>query len=292
MSRAMFIKAWLLLMTLFLTPTAGNLTINGNSAFDNQINKILHWDGTRESLGVGPDIVAGVSIAVGLALVLCGYKLIRPAMFISGFAVGSIVCFVLFERAFRDKSYVATACWVAFAVGGLLLGALVVVLYPVGVFLVGAFAGLLLATQFQTSFGYAISKSHPEVVFVVLLVLCGVVGGALAVKIERPFLIVATAWAGAVATAWGIGYFAGGYPNAGSLPRHVDGTTYIPGAWWGYLGGQVAVAMLGMALQFRQSPPPEGQDEDHKHHLVVGQQPVTYVAAATPPAKGNPVRYV
>ncbi|KAF0691157.1 hypothetical protein As57867_017500, partial [Aphanomyces stellatus] len=70
--------------------SAANITINGNSAFDNQVNKILHWDGTRESLGVGPDIIAGAAIAVGLALVFLGYKLIRPAMFISAFAVGAV----------------------------------------------------------------------------------------------------------------------------------------------------------------------------------------------------------
>ncbi|KAF0699290.1 Aste57867_10132 [Aphanomyces stellatus] len=266
--------------------SAANITINGNSAFDNQVNKILHWDGTRESLGVGPDIIAGVAIAVGLVLVFLGYKLIRPAMFISAFAVGAVLSFVIFENAFRDKSYVDTACWIAFAVGGLLLGALVVCLYPVGVFLLGAFAGLLLATQLQTSFGYAIAPAHENIVFIVLLVVCGLLCGALALWIERPFFIVATSWSGAIAAVWGIGYFAGGYPNAANLQKHMSGDKWVydvPNAWWGYLAGTVVLALIGMWVQFRNTPQPQPQ-------AVVGQ-PVTYVAVSTP-VKGNPIRHV
>ncbi|KAF0683294.1 hypothetical protein As57867_024569, partial [Aphanomyces stellatus] len=267
-----------------------NITINGNSAFDNQVNKILHWDGKRESLGVGPDIIAGAAIAVGLALVFLGYKLIRPAMFISAFAVGAVLSFVIFENAFRDKSYVDTACWIAFAVGGLLLGALVVCLYPVGVFLLGAFAGLLLATQLQTSFGYAIAPAHENIVFIVLLVVCGLLCGALALWIERPFFIVATSWSGAIAAVWGIGYFAGGYPNAANLQKHMSGDKWVydvPNAWWGYLAGTVVLALIGMWVQFRYYP---AQQQSQASQVVVGQ-PVTYVAVSTP-VKGNPIRHV
>ncbi|KAF0714389.1 hypothetical protein As57867_003881, partial [Aphanomyces stellatus] len=188
--------------------------------------------------------------------------------------------------AFRDKSYVDTACWIAFAVGGLLLGALVVCLYPVGVFLLGAFAGLLLATQLQTSFGYAIAPAHENTVFIVLLVVCGLLCGALALWLQRPFLIIATSWSGAIAAVWGIGYFAGGYPNAANLQKHMSGDKWVydvPNAWWGYLAGTVVLALIGMWVQFRYYP---AQAQSHASR----EEPATYVAASTP-VKGNPVRH-
>ncbi|RHY25430.1 hypothetical protein DYB32_008315 [Aphanomyces invadans] len=268
-----------------------NITVDGNSTFDNQINKILHWDGTRESLGIGPDVIAGLAIAAGFTAVFFGYRLIRPAVFLAGFAIGSIVCFIASERIFREKTYVETACWIAFALGGFILGLLVVWLYKVGIFLVGAFAGLLLATQLHTSFGYAIYPSDPQVVLIIFLVVFGLICGIVAVKIERPFLIVATAWAGAVTGVWGIGFFAGHYPNTANLKEHADAKgdwhVNVPDEWWGYLAGSIVLALLGMYVQFRQNPPPA---DPLTGPVVADHQPVAYVTVTTP-VKGDPIRH-
>ncbi|ETV95946.1 hypothetical protein H310_10606 [Aphanomyces invadans] len=270
------------LALLVLVPFVSGATVDGNSTFDNQVNKILRWDGTRESLGVGPDVIAGIAIAAGFTAVFLGYRLIRPAIFLAGFAIGSVFCFVVSERVFRDKAYVDAASWVAFVVGGLIVGSLVVWLYKVGIFLVGAFAGLLLATQIHTSFGHSFNPSDPHVALIVLLVVCGLACGAVAVMIERPSLIVATAWAGAVTGVWGIGYFAGNYPNAARLKQHADAKgawhVDVPVEWWGYLAGSVVLAFVGMFVQFR--------DQRSRQ-----EQPVAYVIASTP-THGNPIRHV
>ncbi|KAF0699281.1 Aste57867_10123 [Aphanomyces stellatus] len=251
------IHLWLGLVLFHLAGVVSvtpNVTIDGNSAFDNQVNKILHWDGSGQSLGVGPDIVAIAAIATGLALVSFGYKLLRPAIFLSAFVVGAVVAFVAAEKFVRGNSNATTLCWIAFAAGGLLLGALVLCLYPLGVFLLGAFAGLLLATQLQTSFAYTLSPAHPNTVFLILLAVCGLACGALALALERPFFIVATAWSGAIVAAWGVGYFAGGYPNAANLQKHLRSDQWIydvPTTWWLYVAGTVVVALVGMWVQFR-----------------------------------------
>ncbi|RHY49784.1 hypothetical protein DYB38_001199 [Aphanomyces astaci] len=281
-------SAMLYLLVVLPVVSAGsitNITVDGNSAFDNQINKILHWDGTRESLGIGPDVIAGIAIAAGLFLTFFGHKLIRPAMFLAGFAIGSIFGFIAAEKIFREKEYVETACWISFAVGGLIVGALVICLYKLGIFLVGAYAGLLLATQLQTSFGYAIYPSDPKIVLIVLMVVCGLVCGFVAVKLERPALIIATAWAGAVMCVWGIGFFAGHYPNTTNLKQHADAKgdwhVNVPNEWWGYLAGSVALALLGMFVQFRRRP--AGQES------AAAAAP-RYVEVSTP-AKGDPIRH-
>ncbi|KDO19505.1 hypothetical protein SPRG_15320, partial [Saprolegnia parasitica CBS 223.65] len=112
-----------LLVLLFMLHTTAALTVNGNSTFDNQVNRILHWNGDDfSSLGFGPEAVAGITIAIGTVLTFFGYKLVRPAIFVAGFIVGAVACFLLAERIFANASYIVTACWIAFVLGGLLVG--------------------------------------------------------------------------------------------------------------------------------------------------------------------------
>uniref|UniRef100_A0A4W5LP45 Transmembrane protein 198 n=1 Tax=Hucho hucho TaxID=62062 RepID=A0A4W5LP45_9TELE len=170
------------------------------------LNRILHWNGDDfSSLGFGPEAVAGITIAIGTVLTFFGYKLVRPAIFVAGFIVGAVACFLLAERIFANASYIVTACWIAFVLGGLLVGSLLVWLYKVGIFCVGALAGVLLATQIHNSFGYKIAPAHPDTVLIVLMVVLGLALGVLAWKLERPFLVFASSVVGAIATVWGIG---------------------------------------------------------------------------------------
>ncbi|KDO20214.1 hypothetical protein SPRG_13469 [Saprolegnia parasitica CBS 223.65] len=280
-----------LLLLPFLLHVASSLSVGGNSTFDNQVNKILHWTGDDfGSLGLGPEIVAGVAIGAGLLATFLGYKLVRPTIFLAGFTLGSVGFFLLAERLFANASYIDTACWIAFFVGGFLVGSFVLWLYKLGIFCVGALAGVLLATQIHNSFGYLIYPSSPNTVLIVLLIVLGLGLGFVALKLERPFLVFASSCFGAIGAVWGIGFFAGGYPNAAYLQKtfaNGDWIYHIPSSWWYYLAGTTVLCGLGIAVQFQELNKTKRAAQSNAVPADNGY----YITSASP-AYGNPVRHV
>ncbi|OQR82209.1 hypothetical protein THRCLA_11049, partial [Thraustotheca clavata] len=278
------------LLVLCMLQSTLAVTVKGNSTFDNQINKILHWDGTDySSLGVGPEVIAGVAIGIGLTITFFGYRLIRPCIFVTGFIIGSVVFFLAAESIFSNSDSIEVICWVAFAIGGLLVGFLLVWLYYVGIFALGALSGVLLATQFHNSFGYLIYPSHPNVVLYILMGVFGLTLGLIALKIERPFLVFATSCIGAIAAVWGIGFFAGGYPNTAYLQNTYSNGHWdydIPTNWWYYLAGMVVLCILGMIVQFQDLARVERMNQSN----AAPAQDQYYVASATP-KYGDPIRH-
>ncbi|OQR83430.1 hypothetical protein ACHHYP_14720 [Achlya hypogyna] len=235
---------------------ANGLSVPGNSSFDAQINRILHWDGLHQTnLGIGPSAIAAAAIGVGLAVTFYGFRLIRPVIFIAGFIIGAVCSFIGAELALKSQPYVVTACWVAFVFGGVVCGLLLVCMYRIGLVGVGALAGALVATVLHTSFGYKLYPQNPQVVLITLVVVLSIAFGILAFVMERPFVIFSTSALGAVMVSWGIGYFAGGYPNATNLPTSLDAVN-IPTSWWGYVLGTFLLCVLGMYFQFLSTAPP------------------------------------
>ncbi|OQR83476.1 hypothetical protein ACHHYP_14664, partial [Achlya hypogyna] len=101
--------------------------------------------------------------------------------------------------------------------------------------------------------------------------------------LERPFLVVASSIVGAIAAVWGVGFFAGGYPNAGYLQKTLsngDWVYNIPNSWWYYLAATVVLCGVGIFVQFKEF----GKDRRQR-------QGEAYAAAATP-RYGNPITHV
>ncbi|DAZ94862.1 TPA: hypothetical protein N0F65_008164 [Lagenidium giganteum] len=261
-------------------------------AASDDVKSVFHM---TDKIRIGPSVTAILAIVGGAIVCFFGYKLLRPAMFVCGFVVGGIFIASLIETAFKNKSWLYTASWVGFVVGGLIVGCLVVSIYNAGIFIAGAAAGVLLAFVINTSVGHKIYPSNPTLVLVILAVVLGIIGGILAIKIERPVLIIATSLVGSNLLVWGVGYFAGEYPNGADLKRFAneqsDGTWIyrIPGAWWGYLAGILVLWFLGMYMQFHKT----GKQTHHRY----GAQPRKrdnndqYNSAQTP-HHGNPVAHV
>ncbi|KDO20213.1 hypothetical protein SPRG_13467 [Saprolegnia parasitica CBS 223.65] len=203
--------ALLVVLCALVAGVAAQLSVPGNSTFDAQINQILHWDSLHQSnLGLAPNAIAAAAVAIGIVITFYGFTLLRPVIFVTGFLVGAVAGFIGAAMLLQTKPYVVTACWAAFALGGLLCGILLTVLF-----------------------------------------------GVLAIVLERPFVIFALSAFGAIMITWGIGYFAGGYPNATSLPQSLKNGTVsvdIPYSWWGYVVGTVVLCILGMYFQ-QPSPP-------------------------------------
>lgn len=223
---------------------------------DNSVTALLN---SADEVSIGPGLMAAAAIIVGGAICLAGYRLFRPTIFMCGFIVGGIFVAGVAEAMFKNESWMATASWIAFFLGGLAAGALVTSLYSAGIFLAGAAGGVLLAFTLNTRVGPAVYPSNPDVILVILAILLGICGGLLALKIERPVLIVSTAFVGAELFIWGIGYYAGDYPTGTDLKQYSttnsDGDLVyaIPDAWWAYLAGMVVFFFIGVAVQFKKT---------------------------------------
>ncbi|KAF1774210.1 protein of unknown function DUF4203 [Phytophthora cactorum] len=83
-----------------------------------------------------------------------------------GFLGGGVVIAVIFEKVFKDETWVLTASWIAFVVGGIIVGYICVYVYWAGVCMGGAVAGASLAILVNTSFGYKFAPSHPATVLI------------------------------------------------------------------------------------------------------------------------------
>ncbi|GLD96841.1 hypothetical protein PINS_up005524 [Pythium insidiosum] len=214
---------------------------------------------TTQSIQVAPSIAAVLAIAIGTFVCFYGYRVFRLVVFVCAFIAGGLVVAIVIEYVFARMAWMPTASWIGFLTGGAVVGMFAVVLYSVGVFLVGALAGILLAFSVMTSFAYRILPSYPDVLLVILVVILGVSCGLLAWKVERSVLIVATSFIGATALVWGAGSFLGKYPSGADLKRFRTkgaGNQWIyaiPTAWWGYLAATILFFLLGVTVQFRRT---------------------------------------
>ncbi|KAG3103562.1 hypothetical protein PI124_g14139 [Phytophthora idaei] len=212
---------------------------------------------SSDGMDINGVILAIGALLVGALLAVAGYRLWQTTVYALGFLGGGVVIAVIFEKVFKDETWVLTASWIAFVVGGIIVGYICVYVYWAGVCMGGAVAGASLAILVNTSFGYKFAPSHPATVLIVLVAVFAIIGGGLALWLQKPALIAGTSLVGAFLLFWGIGYFAGNYPTFNDLARFRtynssgDLVYSIPGAWWGYLIGTLVVFGLSMVLQFR-----------------------------------------
>jgi hypothetical protein len=259
-------------------------TTNGTTIQPINAGDILTSSG---EIKVAPSIFAVIAIGVGIFLCFYGYKLFRPTMFLCGFLVGGLIVALIIQYALSASTFVGTASWIGFLVGGIIVGSLVLCMYNVGVTLVGAAAGIILAFNLNTSIAYKIYPENPDVILLVLIVILGLIGAFLAWKLEKPVVIVATSFIGANAVVWGAGYFIGKYPSGADLKQfrfediHGDWAYTIPSEWWGYLAAILILFLLGVYIQARKT----GKDINHRStHAISSSTPDHngYTSTSTP----------
>jgi hypothetical protein len=251
---------------------------------------------TGAKITIGRSIAAILGISVGAIICFFGYKLFRPSIFLCGFFVGGIIVGGVAKAAFKNQEYVTTATWIAFAIGGIIFGALVLSLYNVGIFLIGAAAGILIAFVLNTFFGHKLYPSDPAVVLIVMSVVLGILGGALAMKIERTVLVISTSLIGAEMCVCGVGYFAGDYPSILDL-KHVahqdingEWIYSIPIAWWGYFVGSIVLFIFGTFVQFKKTS--KGVNKSVNKCQTKAISSSKHYNDVQTPQRGNPVSYV
>ena len=202
----------------------------------------------EQDIEVAPGIVAVLSIVAGLVYTFYGYRLFRFTLFCSGFAAGGLLGYIAADRISDSNPY---AVWISFIVVGLIVGLIALTVYDIGIFIIGAVGGILLAFFLHTSFLYKIAPNDSYAVLYISIAVFGIAGGLVAAYLQRPALIFITSAFGAIATVWGVGYFAGDYPSAVDLDMlKQDGDIIIPSEWWYYFGATVILFLGGSWAQF------------------------------------------
>ncbi|RLN55254.1 hypothetical protein BBJ29_007116 [Phytophthora kernoviae] len=244
------------------SPNSGSGSFSGSEGSDDSsgsLEGVTALLSSAEHIKVGPALLAVLAAVGGAVVCFAGYRLFRPTVFCCAFLVGGLFVAGIVETAFASMSWMPTASWIAFGIGGLAAGVLVLMLYSASIFLAGAAGGVMLAFSLNTSFGAKIYPDNPDVILVVMAVVLGIVGGLLALKLEKPVLIATTSIVGATICVWGIGYFAGDYPNGADLKQFRsqndkgEWVYNIPDAWWAYLAGMGVMFVLGVSVQIKKT---------------------------------------
>jgi hypothetical protein len=145
----------------------------------------------REAL----NLVVGVSILIGAVQCFFGYRIFKVVLAFIGFVLGAMLGGAGGYAASQEE-LVGILCAV---VGGCIGAALMVLLYFVGVFLLGALLGAGLGALL-----FAVADSEP---MPAVLVILAVMGGVVAILLQKLIIIVGTSFGGAWNVVVGFAYF-------------------------------------------------------------------------------------
>lgn len=136
-------------------------------------------------------------VLLGVLICFFGYRMFRFVLAIVGFIIGA--SFVAgFGFTLTDGKEIVVILIAAVA-GGLIVGALFLFLYSAGVFLIGAIFGILL---FSGIIGFVNSNTSP-----ILYILPALVGGILALLLQKFMIILITSFTGAWVSVMAVLYF-------------------------------------------------------------------------------------
>lgn len=221
--------------------------------------------------------VAGLAIAVGAVFAFAGYKYFNATLFLCGAAAAGFFSYVGAQTYYTSTSTtpnigVMLGVTITLAV---LFGLLTVYLRKVGTFLAGAAGGASAGIMF-----YSVCLSSlvspvdavPQLYLYITMSCLGVIGGVLALKIERLVLVLSTSLAGSLATIAGIGHFAHHFPT--TMSSFVNGGQLVDSDWqaWAYAGGFVVMVLSSTVVQFKTTSDRnvKVQQEKYKNSLLYG----------------------
>jgi len=141
------------------------------------------------------DYYVMAAVAIGLIECFFGYRILRFLLGVLGFIAGAVVCGSMGYELSDGSEIISIIAGIA---GGLAGAFIMYTLYIVGVFAIGAALGFMTA-----SYVFGIMNSDP---IMIVLIAAAVLGGVLAAILQKPMLILATAFGGAYAAVTGVAY--------------------------------------------------------------------------------------
>ena len=141
------------------------------------------------------DIIIGLGILVGAIQCFFGYRIFKFILGLIGFLVGGAIAGAIGFSMSENEIVVLLVG----LVGGFIGAALMIALYFIGIFLIGAFLGGVIGYVL-----YASAGNSPEAAVVLIL---AVITGVIALILQQFMIIVSTGFGGAWGVVFGIAYF-------------------------------------------------------------------------------------
>ncbi len=182
-------------------------------------------------------LVALGAVVLGLAQCFFGYRILRVILGITGFILGGLLAGYLVFSLTQSQLFAV----IAGVIGGLIGAGLMAGLYVIGVFLLGAFFGGMAASALLTLGG-----GSPQLWVVAIL---AIAAGVVAVLLQKPMLVVATAFLGSWWAVTGVAALTGAVELGGfqAVPL------VLKDASAGWLIGWLVLGIVGLIVQFRGS---------------------------------------
>ena len=191
-------------------------------------------------------VVIIISIIIGLLQCFLGYRKFKFILGVLGFMFGAILAGTI-GLQISEESYIALISGV---LGGFVGAALFMVLYYIGIFVMGAALGgglayLIISTSSN-------SESIP-------LIVMAVIGGILALVLQKLMIIISTAFGGSWAVVSGVSYFTTNFDmrRIEYFLRRAGTQLYV------ILLCTLVLAICGIVIQYRASSP-KIADNDEK----------------------------
>jgi hypothetical protein len=181
-------------------------------------------------------------IMAGLLICFCGYRILKVSLGIIGFIAGAFGGWQLGLSLANNSAGIALACAL---VGGVVGMALCVFVYLLGIFLLGATAGAVVAAAFFSGIGHQIQP----VIFLALPIAFGVI----ALLVQKFMIIVSTAFSGSYFIMAGIWPFVVVDRNVSRIWLHPAHHGSPGTLGYGALVLWALLAVLGVVVQVKAS---------------------------------------
>jgi len=203
-------------------------------------------------------VITGVAVAIGLVVAFCGYRLFKPVLFIVGFIIFAGITYLILWSHSSVGVLVLVVCTV---VAGIVGGIVMLFVVKVGIFMLGASAGFILFCVVMSVRNQGLI--HEPIAIYVGMCASFVIGGVIALLVQKPLIIFATAFGGSYAVIAGIDrYVQGGFcqviPHLIANHRELinaDYKTYIE------IAACVVLTVAGLYVQFKHT----GKNVYHSH---------------------------
>lgn len=192
-----------------------------------------HWR-LEELTAAEMQVGLGIAALIGLVYCFAGYRVFRVVLALTGFLLAGAVAAVLSGYLSGGHLVVMGVCML---LGGLCGAMALYWLYRVGVFCLGFLGGL--------AAGYHVLSTYPQSWTPLAVAGCGLAAGLLALLLERPAMVFATA---AVGASLVVGAAVLGLAST-PLQEWLGSGDYEPYVGWAMLGAWAVLTLGGTLAQ-------------------------------------------
>jgi hypothetical protein len=185
-------------------------------------------------------ITAPLAVAVGILICLWGYRLVKLTLGVMGFIIGAAGGWTLGLSLGTGNNGIALICAI---IVGVICAVLCIWLFFLGIFLLGASAGAVVATALFHAAG-----NQPQPILVLVLAL---VFGVIALVLQKLMIIVSTAFSGSYLVTAGLLHLLAGGQHVS--PLWFDQLQHGSAGILGYVAlvFWLVLALAGGSFQYR-----------------------------------------